>query len=636
MVKIYSKNHKKSFYGLIYLFLAFFAFSCSVAPSVRKSDSQMRTMANGVPPELKSEPIVLLQDSMVVVPYLNKSGKNKLTTHNYRVYLVQKDEFKILETLVIYHSETVESRPSIKARIYYPNGSKKIMGWEKFSSQRVQEAGYYESNRWANFAKVPDYAPGVIIALEITRRYSKPEFENLYVARENYPILKKDIVLEIPENSNLVYGFANKEGLKADSSKWQIKEKKKVAYHFRNLAKIENFSHIKYPENWFGAVYYNVPPEGNVSYSWEQIGDHYLSFLPDISEPSEKIREFSKQVEGSRPEEIIKSAYNLLKKKIRYHADEKEIFAIVPRQLDIILNNGYGDCKEMSFLMMAVLKEKGLDAGLALTSSPGVWQLHKSYPALSYFNHVILYYKKSDGKLVFVDPTVKFGDFNNSHFPLNQQKAFFLKKNASFVDYIFSGDEFENRIVTTSEIKKESSGWIQTGVLEFHGLSAFNLFRSLSGLTPSEEGEFLKEFLQESFNLESTNSVLDTLSPGSARINYTANINRSELKLGKGGMLINGPSLYGGLNRFTTLDFEGPRYFEEIVQEDSWSLPEGFRDLESNNLEFEFCKGVWSSSPGKVSRKFRGERKNFSEAESKTLSSYYKARQKFLKTTIWR
>src|SRR5262249_36043374 len=62
----------------------------------------------------------------------------------------------------------------------------------------------------------------------------------------------------------------------------------------------------------------------------------------------------------------------------------------VPNDAETILQRRFGDCKDHTTLMIALLAAKGIDAEYALISSAGSHDLY-TVPVVEAFNHVIVY-----------------------------------------------------------------------------------------------------------------------------------------------------------------------------------------------------------------------------------------------------
>ncbi|MDH5381032.1 MAG: transglutaminase-like domain-containing protein [Cyclobacteriaceae bacterium] len=109
-------------------------------------------------------------------------------------------------------------------------------------------------------------------------------------------------------------------------------------------------------------------------------------------------------------EDKIRALYYWVQDNIRYIAFEDGIAAFRPEESKEVYFNRYGDCKGMANLLKNLLLDAGFDARLTWI---GTRQLPypTSIPSLAIHNHMITTVF-NDGKRYILDPTEKFGDFN--------------------------------------------------------------------------------------------------------------------------------------------------------------------------------------------------------------------------------
>jgi len=81
--------------------------------------------------------------------------------------------------------------------------------------------------------------------------------------------------------------------------------------------------------------------------------------------------------------------------------------AYIPHEADMILSNGYGDCKDHSTLFSALLKAKNISSDLVIINSGNSYSL-PAYPALGSLNHMITYIPEFN---LYADTTVGVAPF---------------------------------------------------------------------------------------------------------------------------------------------------------------------------------------------------------------------------------
>lgn len=91
---------------------------------------------------------------------------------------------------------------------------------------------------------------------------------------------------------------------------------------------------------------------------------------------------------------------------IRYKGENHGVFSHTPKKPDVTLKNRYGDCKDKSNLLCALLKSLGVSAYLTLVQTGYGKKLNRLNPSPFHFNHMIVCVELNDKKYFF-DATIK-------------------------------------------------------------------------------------------------------------------------------------------------------------------------------------------------------------------------------------
>ncbi len=166
----------------------------------------------------------------------------------------------------------------------------------------------------------------------------------------------------------------------------------------------------------------------------------------------EKVAELTKGLETD--EEKIKAIYYWVAQQIRYVGlsfGKKE--GQQPHPVVMTFKNGQGVCKDKSALLVAMLREAGLDAYYVLTN-PATRVVPQV--ATDQFNHAIAAVRKGDGIYSYLDPT---DDLCRDFLPAYEQDKGVLvsTKEGTDIDFtpILSPQRNMGRIVARSEINEE-------------------------------------------------------------------------------------------------------------------------------------------------------------------------------------
>jgi tetratricopeptide (TPR) repeat protein len=123
--------------------------------------------------------------------------------------------------------------------------------------------------------------------------------------------------------------------------------------------------------------------------SWADVGAAVRDLWRDRTQVTPQIRD--KALELTRDlksdDQKLSALYAFVSTKIRYVAISLGVGRIQPHAAAEVLENGFGDCKDKSTLLTALLAAVSINAEPALIA-PGVW-VDADVPSISQFNHVI-------------------------------------------------------------------------------------------------------------------------------------------------------------------------------------------------------------------------------------------------------
>lgn len=165
--------------------------------------------------------------------------------------------------------------------------------------------------------------------------------------------------------------------------KWEVKNIPKFKSEFNEAPEARFQFGVRLEPVNFDLDGYNGDSE-----SWSDFGTWYYKMIKDNLSFS-KGNEFGSQfLSISNPKDRIKKIYKYLQENTRYVLIALGIDGWRPHKVDDIHNAKYGDCKDLSVYMLAMLKQAGIDAypGLVLTRDEGI--VEKDFPGNS-FNHCI-------------------------------------------------------------------------------------------------------------------------------------------------------------------------------------------------------------------------------------------------------
>jgi hypothetical protein len=617
---------------------------CASAPRVDRRAEFQGAIAS-IPKEWSEEPVVVLSDSVNIRFLPGKGGQgdkdgNQVQHRQATWYYVQHRNPTALDRIVVADFKSIETTPVIRATAYWPDGGSWSPGLLDMPRVRYAEEELHSSDRWLTVFRFPKYVQGMLIRVEVSRVYQRPEFLKSEILRDDYPSLSKVVSLALPPGSGIRHGLLNAEGLPVDSSRVLALDGQVFTVAGRNLPKLEGRAMPRNPETWFAALHFSLPARGDRSLTWQELGDTYLASIAAAFETTPELEKLAGGLPMEQPDSLIRRVYSVLRGRIRYHADLEILHTFVPRKAGVVLAKGYGDCKEMSTLMTQLLRIKavpGVKVGVALISTPGNLSVVPEYPTLGGFNHMIVYAEYPDGSIRYFDPTVKHGDPEDSYYDLIDRTSLVLKDGASHLKVVPMAAGFRNRVETKNAIRKApgGKGWTLVGKVRLEGQCAFSLLPAVDAAMGEEKGPLLKTFLKELFAVDATEARLVSSDSRSIEVGYEASFNSHYLSMDKGGLLMAWPSLFGGDLRYTGVEVEGPRHMSRFEQSDSWEIPSGFDELEKSDLEHDLARGKWTRKGGEVRRSYAVEVSVVPADKRDVLADYLRRKNKFARATLW-
>jgi transglutaminase-like putative cysteine protease len=167
-------------------------------------------------------------------------------------------------------------------------------------------------------------------------------------------------------------------------------------------------------ENPKGRTYEPMaPPEEKGPYlafsSWNSWSSAAASYHRRVQEQLRNVPEASLEPllfeDTASQEETVDRLLKRLHEEVQYTSVSFGEAAIIPRSPDETLQRKYGDCKDKSTLLVALLHEKGIEAQLALLRAGDSREIETELGGLTGFDHVVVYVPALDQ---WIDPSFEW------------------------------------------------------------------------------------------------------------------------------------------------------------------------------------------------------------------------------------
>ena len=260
--------------------------------------------------------------------------------------------------------------------------------------------------------------------------------------------------------------------------------------------------------------------------SYQQIAETYGERANPKAKVTDEIIELATEIvaDVTDKREQARLLYEWVATNISYAGNCIGVGAVVPHDLDFVLANRMGDCKDHATLLQALLSAQEIESTQALINSGSVYKL-PTLPMVSSVNHVISYLPEFD---LFVDSTDPNSPFGTLPFSISDKPVLlvnnFHKDMKTPVPPVGTHQQHMKTIVTIKD-DGSASGEIEVKLKGRFAVSSRARLRNITKL--QEEEMFKKIFRSESYLgtgswvKEDPKDLLDTYA-------YTVKFNKKE------------------------------------------------------------------------------------------------------------
>lgn len=192
--------------------------------------------------------------------------------------------------------------------------------------------------------------------------------------------------------------------------------------------------------------------------SWASLSRWYWSLYSDRIVMSEEMRrDLAAVIAGAGGNmEKVRRIFNHVTSRIRYVGFELGLGGLQPRRSDETYHSGMGDCKDITLVLVALLRAAGIEAHFALVRTGDRGEADISAPYLGIFNHAICYVEIAGG--FFLDGTARFSGFREIPDTVRNATALVIRGGAGVFVPVSSDLYEQNRLLVHNEVKLYPDG----------------------------------------------------------------------------------------------------------------------------------------------------------------------------------
>ncbi len=159
---------------------------------------------------------------------------------------------------------------------------------------------------------------------------------------------------------------------------------------------------------------------------WQELGKWYAQLIAPQFVAGPVIQRLAEEIRTRNHGELerIRATHEFVMSNTRYVALEFGIYSYKPYPVEQTLARKFGDCKDKASLIIALLRQMGIEAELALVRTQRLGTIQTAPASVALFDHAIVYVPKYD---LWLDGTAEFSGLRE--LPVEDQGAMALTVN---------------------------------------------------------------------------------------------------------------------------------------------------------------------------------------------------------------
>lgn len=410
------------------------------------------------------------------------------------------------------HYDQFSSLEEVEAYSLYPkNGKYKKEKVKEFTDEDVIVDGisFYSGAKEKQY-QYGNLREGMVVSLKYKRIFNDPHLlhdrsfsKHLYKERQIYTLkVHKNVDLGLHEfyiNPNEIKYTKREEGNYVFHV-WEMKQVEKgviygneyYALHYEphlipyiksyeiNGKKINVFRNLDDLYAWYSSLIQQVKPASNKS----------LKMLAD-----------SLTTKSSTDLEKVKAIYYWVQDNVKYIAFSDGYGGFVPRDPDLTFSRRFGDCKDMSTLIIGLLEQVDIPAYYTWVGTRKIPYSYSQVATPSVDNHMIATYISENGDKYFLDATNPNLAFGRPSSAIQGKEVLISKSISDYeLDTIAILQPKESIEVDSAFIKIEEDKLVGNGIIAFTGYLVEGVYREIKELDQDERDKYVKKVFPKGSN----------------------------------------------------------------------------------------------------------------------------------------
>lgn len=339
---------------------------------------------------------------------INEDG-TATETREWGVTILKESAIDWAKRAYVTHSTSAQKAEVLAAYTLKQDGRRIDVSKDNYqievNSGRDKGAPVY-SDRTTVSVVFPDVAVGDTVFFSYRLIQTEPLFPRHFSVAETFSkqAAFDDVLVRIDYPASLWVQFENREMVQKEHP--ESGGRKVVEWRFQN----------PHPLKSNRRDYSVIDPEQEPGYAFStfknygEIASAYGARALPKAAATDRIRTLASEIVKDKTDvkDQARALYDWVATNITYAGNCIGIGAVVPRDLDFVLDNKMGDCKDQATLLQALLAARGIQGTQALVNAGSVYRLPR-IPVVAMVNHVINYIPALDLYADATSKTIPFG-----------------------------------------------------------------------------------------------------------------------------------------------------------------------------------------------------------------------------------
>lgn len=389
---------------LIHLSLLLFLLSCAQNKAWTKSIEWNELDFARLPGE-KEYPdagaIILLDEGKMDVSLDNKLYSTVYQRHRI-IKILNARGLKYANVAIPYSPNSFVD--GIQARTISPKGEIQILEKKDIFDINLYPNFIFYSDQRAKLFTMPGVENGSVIEYQYNLNIPVKTFGHSWVFQNDEPTLISRFTLLEPMKSKIDYRLYGID-IEPTIAQAPVGFKSKYVWEVRNIPAVT--TEYGMPPMNECTAHLKMAPLGIKN--WEDVSKWYFDLAEPQIKAGEAVKEMAQNLtqRAETDREKLKAIYEWIRDNIRYIAVSIGAGSFQPHQAEAVLENRYGDCKDMTTLLCSMARHVGIEANEVLISTWYNGKADTSLPTPYQFNHVIAFCPTMGDSGLWLDATEK-------------------------------------------------------------------------------------------------------------------------------------------------------------------------------------------------------------------------------------